>query len=101
MTALDRMKERLEVGQPIVAKLSELKGQELKDKVIDILGNEDKYIEIIKDAHVTKTIENDIPTKISFSNYDQIEITFYGIWFHPEHGSQVCVKEFDKYFKYE
>lgn len=102
MSHLDEMKERLEIGVPILNELFKLNSKELKEKIRSILG--DVWISehcsgIIENGSVTKTLTDDEPKRIQIFYYDEIEITWYGIWWKPEHGTQTCIKEFDKHFK--
>jgi hypothetical protein len=88
-------------GQPALNEFFSLNRKEIKEKIRDIIGESwfDEHCSgMIEHGTVIKMTSNDVPEKIEIYYYDKIEITQFGIYFHPEHGDRKILRNFDKYF---
>lgn len=102
MTAVEKIKERYEIGQKIFEQLFKLTDSELKEKISSICGEQlDSYnSEILaKGSDVTRIIKNEIPKKITIYYYSGISISAFGITYQPEHGEGRNLVDFGKHFK--
>ena len=95
--------EKYDIGYPIFSELFQLKDLELKEKLKDIIGEELKNQESLyilnPNTGVTREIHNEKYRKITIEFYNWIEITPFGIDYHPEHGRSQVIRLFDKHFK--
>ncbi|MEK6829092.1 MAG: hypothetical protein AABY15_03115 [Nanoarchaeota archaeon] len=101
MSIVEKIKEQLEFGTPILEKLFKMPSAELKSKLTEICESRlsERELEVIKEGRVYKTSVNDEPDKIEIWSYDGITIGALGISYKPEHGSSKKIVEFDKFFK--
>jgi hypothetical protein len=96
---IDNYLEKYNVGFPTFEKLFNLKSDRLIEVLQDICSDHTKASELLtENPNVTKTIENDMPTKIRLSSWDGLEILPTGINFIPEHGSGYSIVLFNKFF---
>jgi len=77
-----------------------LSDKEIKEKLLSIVGDDDKYSHILEDnSTVTRNIVNETPSNIVVSFYDSISISAFGISYSPEHGEGTTLVKFNKHFK--
>ncbi len=101
MNSAEKIQEAYDTGYKVFEKLFPLTDKELKDKLKNILG--EKYTRINdgilgENSGVRKEIYNERYNKIVIEFYDWIEITAFGIDFHPEHGEAKNMISFNKNF---
>jgi hypothetical protein len=99
MSNVEKLKEQYKIGQNIFEELFKLSDNELKIKIIDILGENNHNEVLNNDCTITRTIINETPDKIIFSYYDSVKINYQGILIMPEHGGEYLIIKFNKYFK--
>lgn len=99
MNAVDKIKKRVEIGQPIFEQFFALSDKDLKEKVKAVCMN-DKDINGIVDnsCQIKRVIINEIPSDIYLSFYDSIKIDWQGIHYVPEHGGSSIIVHFNEYF---
>ena len=92
--------ERYNEGLIIVKEFFTFSDKEIKEKLLSILGDDDKYSHILeKGSRIDRTISNEIPAEIIISFYDSISIHPFGITYCSEHGVGHSLVTFNKHFK--
>lgn len=98
MSKIKELKKEYDIGFEIFKTLSELSDNELRLKLLSIVG--EKYSNILEENYrCVRTIVNSAPEKIEFSFYDKIIVDYRGVSFQPEHGSSFALVKFNKHFK--
>lgn len=107
MTIAEKIKENLPYGQAVLNKLFELKSDDLRAKVKEILqpylgDRVEMYPHLFNEGEVSKVIRNDESWNIVIAYHDRISIDALGISAKDEHASNGKILVwFDKDFKYE
>jgi len=100
MGLVDDTLERLAIGMPIFLKLSDLPHLELIEVLKKVLVNHPKVVGIfsVPPILVRKTIDNDEVQEINIISWNCLKIHPLGIYYKPEHGTDIRIIDFDKYF---
>lgn len=102
MTYTEQCEHEWNIGLPIFKKLFEKNSSEIKTIVAKIFESRKVKCNnfIFSECAVEKVIKNDEPRSIGLYFYDSIEINPFGIYFKPEHRSQIFVVPFDSTFQF-
>lgn len=100
MNQVEIIMEQYEIGYKIFEKIFQLSDKEIKEKLKSILKGNTKhdYSYILADGEVTRIIKNEKYKSIEISFYGSIEISSFGIYYHPEHGCQDKLVDFNEHF---
>ena len=94
------IQEKYDEGLIILKQFFALSDKEIKEKLLSILGDEDKYSDILGDgSQIKRTIINENPTEIVIYFYDMITIGLFGISYSSEHGVDSIIVKFNGHFK--
>jgi len=94
-----KINETLVFQQFLQEELFKMSDNDIKLKLIDILG-EDGHMQVLNNnCTVRRVIENEVPKYIKFEFYDQIKVDYQGIHLIGEHGTDILAIKFNKYFK--
>lgn len=98
MTMIEKLKKQYEIGQPIFEKLFSLSDKDLRIIIEKIIPEEYKE-DFSKSDDCIRTLKNEKPTKVLFSNYESIEVDWGGILIKKEDGCIERLRKFDEFFK--
>jgi len=99
MNSIEKLKEQYVIGQQIFEELFKMSDNDVKLKLIDILG-ENGHMQVLNNNYtVRRVIENEVPKYIKFEFYDQVKVDYQGIHLVGEHGTEFLSVKFNKYFK--
>ena len=94
------IQEKYEEGLIVLKQFFALSDKEIKEKLLSIVGDDDKYSHILgNDSQVKRIIMNETPSEIIISFYDEITIGSYGITYKHEYGNETTIVKFNKHFK--
>ena len=94
------IQEKYEEGLIVLKQFFALSDKEIKEKLLSIVGDDDKYSYILgNDSQTARTIKNEIPCKMVISFYDRIIIDVFGISYKHEYGDETTIVKFNKHFK--
>ena len=98
---LTEIQEQYDVGYKIFEQLFALSDKDLKTKLQSVIGTELNKLNdgiLGESSGTTREIHNEKYSKITIGFYDWIEISAFGIYYHPEHGTARKMIEFNKHF---
>lgn len=99
MTLEQKYQQQYEIGFPIFKKLFSLNKKEFINVMKDIFQDNKSVMEILENyPKIIKILENDEPESIKIHFYSNIEVTYFGIKYKPEHGQSQIILKFDKFF---
>ena len=90
MTMVEKIEKEYKEKQPIFKKIFNLPCKDIK-KIIGKILNDYQIDFCLDSSRVIKKIINDEPDTITLEWYDQIEISFMGVYFKPEHKSRYLI----------
>ena len=92
---------RVELGRSILQKFMDLSDKEIKEKLKEILESDSKSMEVLNnDPSITRIIKNENPYEISLYFYNGVILDWSGIFYDPEHGEIIPLRNFDKFFNF-
>ena len=105
VTAVERIEQNIIIGTPIFEKIFSLDSSALKKVIREIfetfgaMTGEDELNNFLNGCDVRKEIFNDKASSIEMAYYDKVIINQLGITLQSEHGNEISVVKFNKYFK--
>lgn len=98
MSRITEIEKDYKIGQAIFKQLFALNDKDLKEKLIDIIG--DNHGQVLTNNCVCKRlITNEEPYSIELWFYNGIIVDWFGISSKSEHGIGVLLVNFNKHFK--
>ena len=94
---IEKIKEDVEAGRKILAKLNLLHDDELAELIKDITKDARVEEPLTDKPRCVRTIVNSQIEKIEFLGWDSVTIDCNGIFYNPEHGSSVRLVPFSKH----
>lgn len=103
MSQIGEIEKEYNRSRPIFKKLFNMKCDKIKEIVKNILKQYDiEFCNFIDEADVVKELTNDEPWSIKINYYDQVSISFMGIYYNKEHcTSKLVTKLYDEFVKEE